>query len=109
MSDVIWHHGSNDDVRRRKKNLKIHVRRHITMSDVRCLWASFLLAMTVVALNAAVVVVNREVTDENITEERVRDFLLERSTSWSSGDPVVIILCTDTGGEKLYQKSPVVQ
>lgn len=59
-----------------------------------------LIAMTAVGLNAAVVVVNREVTDANITEERVRDFLLGRSTSWSSGDPVVIIFCTDIGGEK---------
>jgi hypothetical protein len=59
-----------------------------------------LISMTIMSMNAAVVVVNREVTDANITEERVRDFLLGRSTSWSSGDPVVIILCTDIPGEK---------
>ncbi len=66
------------------------------MNWIRAIW---LFAMTAACLNAAVVVVNREVTDANITEERVRDFLLGRSTSWSSGDPVVIILCTDIGGE----------
>ena len=59
-----------------------------------------LFALTIVGLNAAVVVVNREVTDPNITEERIRDFLLGRSTSWSSGEPVVIILCTDKSGEQ---------
>jgi hypothetical protein len=61
--------------------------------------AILLFTITIVGLNAAVVVVNREVTDTNISEERVRDFLLGRSTSWSSGDPVVIILCTDKSGE----------
>ena len=63
-----------------------------------------LFAMTAVGLNAAVVVVNREVTDANITEERVRDFLLGRSTSWSSGDPVVIVLCTDIAGEEAVKE-----
>jgi hypothetical protein len=58
-----------------------------------------LLVMTIVCLNAAVVVVNPGVTDATITEERVRDFLLGRSTSWGSGDPVVIILCTEKTGE----------
>ncbi len=67
------------------------------MSPIRviCLYVT-----TAVALNAAVAVVNAEVVDPKITEERVRDFLLGRSTSWSSGDPVIIVLCTDSSGEQ---------
>ena len=62
--------------------------------------AILLFTMTIVGLNAAVVVVNREIGDIAISEERVRDFLLGRSTSWSSGDPVIIVLCTDKSGEQ---------
>jgi hypothetical protein len=64
---------------------------------VRIIW---LFVMTVIALNAAVVVVNIDVADTKISEERVRDFLLGRSTSWNSGDPVILVLCTDSAGEK---------
>jgi hypothetical protein len=64
---------------------------------VRIIW---LLVMTTVALHAAVAVVNMDVADTKITKERVRDFLLGRSTSWMSGDPVIIVLCTDHAGEK---------
>ena len=63
-----------------------------------------LFTITIVGLNAAVVVVNREVTDTSISEEQVRDFLLGRSTSWSSGEAVIIILCTDKSGEQAVSK-----
>lgn len=59
-----------------------------------------LLVMTVAALHAAVAVVNIDVADTKITDDRVRDFLLGRSTSWLSGDPVILVLCTDSAGER---------
>jgi hypothetical protein len=58
-----------------------------------------LIVMTIVSLNAAVVVVNPDVADATITEERVRDLLLGRSVSWSSGNPVVLVLCSEKSGE----------
>lgn len=62
--------------------------------------AILLFFATIAGINAAVVVVNFDVADTKITEERVRDVLLGRSTSWNSGDPIIIVLCTAAAGEQ---------
>jgi hypothetical protein len=62
--------------------------------------AIMLFVATIAGLSAAVVVVNVDVADTNFTKERVRDVLLGRSTSWNSGDPIVIVLCSAAAGEQ---------
>ena len=64
----------------------------------------FLVAILLLAcalrMEAAVAVVNDHESVAELTVERVRDMLLGRVTTWSSGQAVVIVLCTDEAGQQ---------
>lgn len=63
-------------------------------------WAAIIiLVLATLRLNAAVVVVNDALPVSHLSVDRVRDLLLGRLTTWESGQPVTIVLCTDNAGE----------
>ncbi len=62
-----------------------------------------LLSGVTLDLEAVVAVVHRQEAVGELTTERVRDLLLGRVTTWSSGQAVVIVLCTDAEGEAAVQ------
>lgn len=66
---------------------------------MRCM-AAILLALLALRLDAAVAVVNEKLPAGDLTTARVRDMLLGRVTTWSSGNAVVIVLCTTDSGER---------
>ncbi len=61
---------------------------------------AILLLVCALRLEAVVAVVNDQEATGDLTTERVRDMLLGRVTTWSSGQAVVIVLCTDDAGEQ---------
>jgi hypothetical protein len=63
-------------------------------------WAAVILLMLgALRVDAAVALVNAALPVERLSIERVRDLLLGRVTTWETGQPVTIILCTDQEGE----------
>lgn len=44
------------------------------------------------ALHAQVAIAHGDIIDRNLSEERLRDILLGRVTTWASGTPIVIVL-----------------
>jgi len=56
------------------------------------MWRWLPLLLMCWALPAQVAVAHADVTDRNLTEERLRDILLGRVTTWASGTPILIVL-----------------
>lgn len=56
---------------------------------------AIVLVVVVARLDAAVAVINGGLSVTQISVDRARDLLLGRITSWETGEPVVIVLCTD--------------
>lgn len=51
-----------------------------------------LLAFCMVTVTAQVVVANNQVVSTPLSDDRLRDILLGRITTWSDGSPIIIIL-----------------
>lgn len=56
---------------------------------------ALLLLVLVARIDAAVAVINANLSVTQLTTDRVRDLLLGRLSTWDSGESVVIVLCTD--------------
>ena len=61
---------------------------------MRCI-LSILLLVLLTRLDAAVAVVHDGLPIQLMSKDRVRDLLLGRISTWETGVPVVIVLCTD--------------
>ncbi len=56
------------------------------------------------SLSAAVVVAHNNVPVSNLDEEKIRDFLLGRTTTYSNGQTVVVVLCMDSAADEAMNK-----